>query len=231
VALVVEVFLLRTRPERTWYEGRAAAESVKTLTWRYAVGGDPFGIDRRSPREIDELFLQRLEDILSVLRDLDLSPLVGPGAPITASMRKTRAASLQDRRTTYETGRINDQQSWYQAKADWNSRRAERWSFMMVTVESLGMIAAIMKATGQLRLDLLGFAGTIVAAIAAWLQMKQHQALAKAYTVASLELANVRARVTWPATEQDWSRFVADAEDAISREHRLWKASHGVRPL
>src|SRR5882672_7193854 len=39
MALVVEGFLYRSKPERTWYEGRAAAESVKTLSWRYAVGG------------------------------------------------------------------------------------------------------------------------------------------------------------------------------------------------
>src|SRR4051812_48423561 len=31
IALVVEIYLLKNKPERTWYEGRAAAESVKTL--------------------------------------------------------------------------------------------------------------------------------------------------------------------------------------------------------
>src|SRR5258708_38781574 len=47
-ALIVEVYLLKDRPERTWYEGRAAAESVKTLSWRYSVGGDPFGLGAHS---------------------------------------------------------------------------------------------------------------------------------------------------------------------------------------
>src|ERR671915_332288 len=51
-AAVLRVILLRTRPHRFWYDGRAAAESVKTLSWKYAVGGDPFVIDETSARAI-----------------------------------------------------------------------------------------------------------------------------------------------------------------------------------
>ena len=36
-ALGAELFLARTNPLTTWYEGRAAAESAKTLAWRYMV--------------------------------------------------------------------------------------------------------------------------------------------------------------------------------------------------
>src|ERR1044071_137800 len=34
-ALGAELYLLRVKPDRIWYQGRAADESVKTLTWRY----------------------------------------------------------------------------------------------------------------------------------------------------------------------------------------------------
>jgi hypothetical protein len=47
VALLSELYLLQERPDRVWYDGRAAAESAKTLTWRYMVGGNPFA--RRTP--------------------------------------------------------------------------------------------------------------------------------------------------------------------------------------
>ena len=40
-----ELALLILQPERTWYEGRAVAESVKTLAWRYSVCADPFPKD------------------------------------------------------------------------------------------------------------------------------------------------------------------------------------------
>ncbi|HUO41057.1 MAG TPA: DUF4231 domain-containing protein, partial [Mycobacterium sp.] len=45
-ALAAELILAVQRPERVWYEGRAAAESAKTLAWRYMVHGEPFGGDR-----------------------------------------------------------------------------------------------------------------------------------------------------------------------------------------
>src|SRR5688572_16797679 len=53
VALLTRLDLLTGRPERIWYEGRAAAESAKTLAWRYAVGGVPFAIDARPHDETD----------------------------------------------------------------------------------------------------------------------------------------------------------------------------------
>lgn len=42
VALVTDVYLLTVRPDRHWYAARAMAESVKSLAWRYLVGGRPF---------------------------------------------------------------------------------------------------------------------------------------------------------------------------------------------
>jgi hypothetical protein len=41
-AVIVEIWLLTDRPEQAWYDGRALAESAKTLAWRFAVGSAPF---------------------------------------------------------------------------------------------------------------------------------------------------------------------------------------------
>ena len=71
VALAAELYLLVTKPDRVWYEGRAAAESVKTMTWRYAVRGNPFG---DSIVDADEEFLHQVNDILHDLGDLYLDP-------------------------------------------------------------------------------------------------------------------------------------------------------------
>ena len=65
----------------------------------------------------------------------------------------------------------------------------------------------------------------------AWLQTKQHQTLATAYTVTALELASVRSKIAYQNNEADWAKFVSDAEEAFSREHTLWKASRGVRSI
>ena len=44
-AILWRIFLLKERPEKIWYDGHATAESAKPSAWRYAVGGQPFGIE------------------------------------------------------------------------------------------------------------------------------------------------------------------------------------------
>jgi len=39
---LTELSLKTTRPEDRWHDGRALAESAKSLAWRYSVGGVPF---------------------------------------------------------------------------------------------------------------------------------------------------------------------------------------------
>lgn len=230
LALLVEIYLLTNKPERTWYEGRAAAESIKTLSWRYMMGAEPF--NRELPgADVDELFLRQLDDVLGVLRDLDLIADGTGGQQITTTMRHLRAAELDDRKQFYEEQRVNDQQSWYSHKAQWNYGRAARWALAMLIVEALGISAAILKAVGVIEGDLLGFAGATVAAMTAWVQTKQHRTLAAAYAVTALELASVRSRIPHQRTEAEWAVFVSDAEEAFSREHTLWKASRGVRSI
>jgi hypothetical protein len=236
-AIALEVFVLQSQPDRVWYEGRAAAESAKSLAWRYAVGGEPFGLARTAGAAADQLLIERLNEVLHDLRDLDLSAILaggeaaGDGQQITPTMRALRRERLDARRDAYEQGRIAEQQSWYAAKARWSATRARRWAAAMVTVEALGGIAAIVKTTGALGGTefLLGLCGAAAAAITAWSQTKQHQGLATAYSLAANELASIRSLISWQQTEESWEGFVRDAERAISREHSLWRSSRRVR--
>ena len=230
-ALVLETYLQQTKPERTWYEARAIAESVKTLSWRYAVGGEPFNIGVDPEPRVAELFLDRLKTLFDVVRDLDLSPPNSSGEQITRAMRDARTLSLIDRKTLYERDRVEAQQNWYQAKATWNNRRANKWIGGMLALEVAGVICGILKAVGVIEGDLLLFTGAVVATMTAWLQTKQHRNLATAYAVTVLELASVRSKIASQQTELDWAAFVNDAEEAFSREHTLWKASRGVRSI
>jgi len=84
----------------------------------------------------------------------------------------------------------------------------------------------VLKADGVIGIDLLGLAAALAAAGAAWVQTKQHQNLATAYAMAHHELATIGSRVRHANTEEQWASFVGGSEDAISREHTLWRASH-----
>lgn len=226
VALLSELYLVQERPDRMWYDGRAAAESAKTLTWRYLVGGNPFGKASLSGQDTERLLLDRFGQIAQDLRGVHLVPVSGGADQISDAMRKVRRLPLDARREQYRRGRIDDQRDWYARKARWNEQRATRWSLVLTTLEAVGLAGAVLKATGTVNVDLLGLAGALVAAGVAWAQAKQHQTLASAYAVASQELATIGAQIDRPSTEQEWAHFVDQAEDAISREHTLWRASH-----
>ena len=225
-ALGTEVYLLTLRPERQWYNARAAAESAKTLAWRYVVGGEPFGVERDNERDTDRLLLSRLAEITTDLRDFALVPRSQDGSQITDGMRKARSLPLEERRQRYLLGRIRDQQAWYARRAMHNERRASSWMVTLAALEALGLVAAALRATQIIDIDLAAIAGALAAAGVAWLQTRQHQTLASSYAIAAQELAGIASRVDWPATEPAWAHFVDEAEEAISREHTLWCASH-----
>ena len=225
VALLAELYLLQARPDRLWYDGRAVAESAKTLTWRYIVGGSPFGREEVSDREAERLLLDRFRQIAGDLRGAYLVPVSAAADQTTPSLRRLRGLTLEERRELYRDERIGSQQAWYTRSAHRNERRATQWSLALTSLEALGLTGGVLKATGVLGVDLLGLAGAVVAAGAAWVHAKQHQTLANAYAVASQELAAISGQVGWAASEQEWAHFVDQAEEAISREHTLWRAS------
>jgi SMODS and SLOG-associating 2TM effector domain 3/SMODS and SLOG-associating 2TM effector domain 1 len=235
IALSVRMRLLNDRPQRTWYGGRAAAESARTLAWRYAVGGAPFQIGQ-DPDEVDMAFTKRLQEILT---DVNAGSLVAPTeihTQITPRMRELRARSLEERKEAYRVGRIVDQLEWYSRKAKWNEGRARLWNTSLMFLETFGLVGAIIAAAGLFATEIYGdtgnivgsfvaWTGAIVAAGASWLQTKQHYSLAEAYSVAALELSAINDRIPLQKTEDTWARFISESEDAISREHTLWRAS------
>ncbi|GIH66418.1 DUF4231 domain-containing protein [Microbispora siamensis] len=243
VALVTEVYLLTARPDRRWYEARAAAESAKTLAWRYLVGGEPFGIGTLAGHHAggagadadghtaDGLLLRRFSEITSDLQTIGPVSVFDGDSQVTEGMRAVRALTLEERRRHYVTGRLNEQRAWYTAKALDNQRRAAKWLLLVAAAEALGLVTAAVKAAlggDGPDIDLPGMLGGVAAAGVAWLQTRQHQQIASAYAVAALELGHIVVRADWPSTEAEWAHFVDEAEEAIAREHMLWSASHAL---
>jgi hypothetical protein len=226
-ALLASGYIARSRPERRWYDGRAAAESCKTLAWRYAVGGQPFGLTTADDREADESYVEAIGEVIASLEYGP--PEEGAGAQITDDMRAMRHRSLEERRAAYESGRIEDQQDWYAKKAQFNDGQADWWKRVVLGLEFAGLLLGLVAIAAAVAIDVVGVVAAAAAAVMAWLQIKQHETLARAYSVASEELAAIRSLVRYQISEDDWSGFVAQSEEAISREHTLWRASRDVR--
>jgi len=224
-ALGAELFLATTSPLTTWYEGRAAAESAKTLAWRYMVRAEPFEVD---DVDVDKQFHAQTYSLLQDLRSISLGTEEPAAQQITDKMRHVRALDFNERRQVYLADRIADQQRWYSEKARWNDRRARGWVLVSIVLEIAGLIGGALKAFGWINFDLLGFLAAAAGGVMAWIEAKQHRNLATAYGIASQELASIASELPTLNGEERWAAFVAQAEEAISREHTLWRASRGL---
>jgi hypothetical protein len=223
-ALVLDVSMLRARPGKAWYEGRALAESAKTLTWRYAVGAAPFPVGLAAD-DADRLFAERIRALQRDLPEVPMPP--NRGGVISERMRRLRAAPLAERRRAYLAGRIRDQQRWYADKAEYHRRRAGLFRAVGLLLELVGVVAALAKAVGLVRFDLAGIVAAAVSGVAAWLSAHQHGTTATAYVLATNELSVIGELLGHDLPEAEWAAAVDDAEGAISREHTMWRASHG----
>ena len=145
-AFVCELFFLRLKPERTWYEGRAVAESIKTLAWRYAVCADPFP-KRMTHSEAETMFRQRISSIVNQMSDsiiFDRSDSV-----ISSGMNTLRHLSFPERRDAYIRGRTLNQQKWYSKKAHINQHRATASWTLLTLIEVLAIVLASGRVFGK----------------------------------------------------------------------------------
>ncbi len=212
-------------PEKTWFAGRAIAESVKTISWRYMAGADPFSLIDET-KIVDGRFLAELQAILKERKKLawDLGGEIAELPQITPMMREIRGSNLEIRKKTYADERIQDQRKWYADNAHKNGRAYRTWFFGVVGAQLAALAWAIGIATNELTLNLTGIFSAIAAAVVAWSQVKRYQELAQAYGLAAHELGIIQVKLKHVQSEQEFTSFVSDAENAISREHTMWIA-------
>jgi hypothetical protein len=209
--------------ERTWYDGRALAESGKSLTWLYAMRAGAFVT---SDEAIHARFTERLRALRDELRTLDFAvPAVGP--EITPAMTSMRESPLEMRRACYEQQRLSDQITYYRGRAVNHTRQAARFRAATWAAQTLGFTGAILKATSISDVDLLGIGAACAASFTAWLQTRDHVTLARAYELTAQDLDAVLRDGPPGNDEPAWAQYVADAEAAMSREHVMWIARRG----
>jgi hypothetical protein len=221
-SLAPALWLASSNPQRAWYRGRAAAESLRTLSWKYAVRAEPFtGTDA----EADERLLRDMATILRDLRDVGWLSGAGDQSEITEKMRRLRRAPISVRRDVYKRGRLEAEHDWYAAKAAKAMAMARRWTAVVFAATLLGLTGGFIRAFGVFSFDALGSASAVAAAATAWVQLKQHGPLAAAYALTAHELLLVKASIdSGQDDEADWARRCSEAEEAISREHTMWLA-------
>lgn len=211
------------KAQRQWYDGRASAESAKSLTWKYVMCSAPFGSDVTA----DDAFIERLADIRRTLNPLTGAgpEVLTPDAAISPAMRRLRSMPVEVKRRVYHDARLADQIVWYETKARDAARRARRWQYVTAAVGTAGVIGALIRASGKVDVDMLGLAAAALASFAAWVQLRQYWPNTAAYNLAVRELQQIVSEsLTVPDDPGAWAAFCEKAEYAISREHTMWRA-------
>jgi hypothetical protein len=225
-SLIVTILIKSFQYEKIWYGGRAVAESVKTIAWRYMVCAEPFLVDLDS-RQVDEMFLSNLRAIISEKKHLlsGVAEETNAQPQITSRMRDIRKQNLNKRKEIYVKQRVLDQRKWYSKKAGINKKSEDRWFVAVMLFQlSAGVSAFWLLKHPDFLVNLTSVFSAIAMAFLSWLQVKRHQEQSQSYNVAAQELASIESLSLHVGNEAELSVFVSDSENAISREHTLWIA-------
>jgi len=131
--IAITFHIKNSKFEDDWYIGRALAESIKSLTWKYMINGEPFG-KSLSKEEADKKFIGVLQDMFDENKSfLKVTYEEDDGVNITAKMREIRKSAFQTRKAVYIDNRVIDQQKWYKNKSIFNKAKASRlFSFIIL---------------------------------------------------------------------------------------------------
>jgi hypothetical protein len=225
VTLSIMIWLRVTRPEDTWYNGRAVAESVKTRAWRWMLRAEPY-TDCQDIETERRTFIMDLKDILNQNRSLigKLGIQASVEDPITDKMIQVRNLQLSERLNFYRQERITNQALWYTKKARFNKGRAEFWFWITVILHSVAIILLLFNIKNPALKLPIGVIAVSASSVLTWLQAKKHNELSSSYTLTAHEIMLIKSETTRIENEEQLSEFILNCENAFSREHTQWIA-------
>jgi SMODS and SLOG-associating 2TM effector domain 3/SMODS and SLOG-associating 2TM effector domain 1 len=209
------------RAEDVWAECRGTAEEIKARSWLYAVGANPYPVTL-APAEAELMFIDDVKGLWSSKPNATTAAIVLPLPVVTDAMRSMRLASLVDRGSAYDQGRIATQAAWYGNRALESKCSAAKWARIGFAANLFGLVAGGLRFFNRFDTDLLGVFATISGSSVAWTRTRQHRVLQRTYTETANQLAGTSARVQAVACEADWAHEAADIDANLTREHQLW---------
>jgi hypothetical protein len=217
------ILVMIFQPDKSWYIGRAVAESIKTLSWRYMMKSQPFDLG-----DSEENFKKRCSEILSAAmqnKGFSHKPLCKHREIITQAMERIRNLPFDERKQLYLEDRIQEQISWYQKKSRLNEKKGVA---SLLTIGGCQLVALIFLIFfGKSDFDLTSIMVVIATSAISVMEMNKYRELERSYSFTAFELNNIRNRFGLINSDRDLDNFVEEAEQAISREHTMWLARKG----
>lgn len=213
------------RPDETWYNGRAVAESVRTRAWRWMMRAEPY-FDADKSEIVKKEFVSDLKQIL--LQNRNISGALGHDKylkePISEEMSAVRAMSVIDRLAIYLNDRVINQSNWYSKKAVSNKKRAFFWFWVSIVLHVVAIVMLLLRVQDPALNLPIEVVATAAGAVLTWLQAKKHNELASSYSLAAHEITLIRGEAVEIDSDERLSDYVVSAEAAFSREHTQWVA-------
>lgn len=226
-ALGCSLYIFSKHPEKLWYTGRAVAESAKTVSWRYVCRAEPFD---KAELEATDLFHKTIRQIVNQNKRISEAFTGNLGqAQLSSKMIELRNDSLDQRKSTYLNYRIINQLDWYSTKALFNRKKSQGFFAALIFINFVAVVFSALR----MKFPDAGFWPTdvfvaIAASLLSWMQARRFSELAASYALAAQEIGFIKENILRINTEEEFSVFVGDAENAFSREHTLWIARKDV---
>ncbi|MFF3327194.1 DUF4231 domain-containing protein [Streptomyces sp. NPDC002889] len=222
----------RRRAKSHWQLNRSAAEFIKSMCWRYAVHGAPFG-SGASDADADAVFTARLEEGLRELakvgwedpRTTDESAAAAD--LITTPMRRLRAKAFSVRKETYVRDRVIEQRNWYHRRTEISRRATALWSASIALLTLFALFFATLRtfSVGD-SLEATGVLSAAAAACLAWSEIRRHQPLIAAHSLVEEDLAAMHTAMETTVTDAQWPSAVYETERIVSPQHTDWLVRH-----
>ena len=225
-ALGVSILLATKKYEKTWYSARAVAESVKTSAWRYMMKAEPF-LDATSIKEVNTIFRNLLNEILHSNNQLGelLGGDVSASEQLSNKMEDIRKSTLENRKSIYLNERVDEQRKWYANKSGYNKRHGRYFFALLIFFQILAILCVLLRiAYPEWEIWPTAVFVVLAGCVLTWMQVKRFQEIATAYALTAHEIGIIMGKFAESDTDEEFSDFVNDAENAFSREHTQWVA-------
>jgi hypothetical protein len=232
VVLLIVTLALQTLPrlkqyDKIWFDARAVAESVKSASWRFMMGAEPYA-SGLAEGDAEVRFSEDLSRIRSARPGLEglLAGLYAEKSEFPEAMERIRGLSFRDRKERYIQHRLLDQRKWYENKAKQNRDAANLWFWIVWATQGLAVVTAIVQLGRWQDLNAVPVFMTLIASFLAWTQAKRFEELVHAYGLAAQELRALEGHISH-VSEGAFGEYVNQVEEAISREHTMWYVRRG----
>jgi SMODS and SLOG-associating 2TM effector domain 3/SMODS and SLOG-associating 2TM effector domain 1 len=223
LSLFLTIYLAYENPQKSWYATRAIAESMKTLTWRFMMQAEPFN---STDEKAKLLFVESARKMLTANRQaMGKSVEMTHSGQITQAMNLNRNNELELRKQFYLSKRIDDQLGWYKRNAISNRKLSVIWLVVLVSANVFAVLFSVLRVS----FSTADYWPTdvfiaLAASTLSWLQSNRFQELAASYSLTAQDISLLKELIPTSGGKNKFSVFVADAENAFSREHTQWQA-------